>query len=470
MVLLMGDQVIRIVLGRFAGQHITKRYLSLINIVDPHFFNLEKEKALEEKEERKFSKLEDHSYGSSNPDFKRPQYSLAIAHTLAVASKLVYEDVTVVKYELALAGYDVEHSFKAMGYKNVCAYVVEKDNDVILVFRGYTNPLNIQNYVTNIDAGLTKVESAKGDYMGRVHKGFWDAMGTTIEPPDKALETSTSSGSIIKIDLSHASLLKSVSTAVIGILRVMKALTFNVFTNVIDPIDSSWAGHNALIVRHQSMYSQAEKFILDIFSKKDIVSDRTKEKRLLITGHSLGGALATVFLAKMIQKDSPLLRNFAGLYTYGQPNIGDRHFSRSFNIIPRIPPWYSPPPGTLVFLDSTYKISIYPPNQITQEPVRVRKISFLHLSGLLNKNIICRLKTETPLRVVFRILLPFILNDHFPSDYCRALLSGNVEWIIVGEKEGGYVNEEEEQQFSDEDLQQKHLQKHGPSKLATTMK
>ncbi|RCH77961.1 hypothetical protein CU098_003237, partial [Rhizopus stolonifer] len=60
--LMMCDQLIRIVLGRFAGQHTTHRYL--------------------------------------------------------FASKLAYEDVAVVKYELALAGYDVENTFKAIGYKH----------------------------------------------------------------------------------------------------------------------------------------------------------------------------------------------------------------------------------------------------------------------------------------------------------------------------------------------------------------
>lgn len=39
----------------------------------------------------------------------------------------------------------------------------------------------------------------------------------------------------------------------------------------------------------------------------------------------------TVFVAKMIQKNSPLTRYFAGLYTYGQPNIGDEDFGKSFS-------------------------------------------------------------------------------------------------------------------------------------------
>ncbi|KAK4509251.1 uncharacterized protein ATC70_007601 [Mucor velutinosus] len=456
MVLMMSDHVIRIIMGRFAGQHASNQYLSLINVGDNRFFKSIHEELLSPTKEQQEQTHKLASYGKSNPDFKRPQYSLSVAHALSVASKLAYEDVAVVKYELEKAGYDVEHTFKAIGYKNVCAYVIEKNNDVLLVFRG-TNPLNIQNYVTNVDAGLAKVSSPKY-YMGKVHKGFWDAMGATeaIESSRPAQESSSEAD--IHINLSSASLYQSFATSVFGIVRIIKALSFNIFANVLDPIDASWAGHNSAIIRHQSMYRQSEEYILELF-KSAAVMDVGKKKRFYICGHSLGGALATVFLAKMIQKESPLLEYFEGLYTYGQPNIGDKDFSKAFNqditckifnhvynndIVPRIPYWYSPPPGTLVFIDSSYEISIYPPNQKTQEPIPLRGISYLHLSGLLNKHVIMRLRLETSIRILFRILLPFFINDHFPSDYSDALLSADIKWVILGENEAG--NEEQDQE------------------------
>ena len=37
-----------------------------------------------------------------------------------------------------------------------------------------------------------------------------------------------------------------------------------------------------------------------------------------------------VFLAKMLQSESPLLNHFSGLYTYGQPKVGDVEFTRAF--------------------------------------------------------------------------------------------------------------------------------------------
>ena len=52
-----------------------------------------------------------------------------------------------------------------------------------------------------------------------------------------------------------------------------------------------------------------------------------------------------------------------------------------------------------------------------------------------------RLRSETSIRILFRILLPFFINDHFPSDYSDALLSADIKWVILGEDEAG--NEEQ---------------------------
>lgn len=124
--------------------------------------------------------------------------------------------------------------------------------------------------------------------MGKVHKGFWDAMGAT-EISEQSSDTSLSD---IRIDLSNASLSQSISSALIGVMKIVKALSLNIFTNVIDPIDASWAGHDIATVRHQSLFSQAENFILQLFGNSAVM-EQGKNKRLFITGHSLGGALAT---------------------------------------------------------------------------------------------------------------------------------------------------------------------------------
>ncbi|OUC13023.1 MAG: hypothetical protein B0A82_19210 [Alkalinema sp. CACIAM 70d] len=50
-------------------------------------------------------------------------------------------------------------------------------------------------------------------------------------------------------------------------------------------------------------------------------------RSLWFTGHSLGGALATLAAARLREKDIPVY----GLYTFGSPRVGDRNFERTFN-------------------------------------------------------------------------------------------------------------------------------------------
>ncbi|MDQ5910196.1 MAG: lipase family protein [Pseudomonadota bacterium] len=53
-----------------------------------------------------------------------------------------------------------------------------------------------------------------------------------------------------------------------------------------------------------------------------------KAQPLWITGHSLGGALATLAAARFV---SEMGKPVAGVYTFGQPRTGDREFCRIFN-------------------------------------------------------------------------------------------------------------------------------------------
>ena len=71
---------------------------------------------------------------------------------------------------------------------------------------------------------------------------------------------------------------------------------------------------------------------------------------LWATGHRLGAALATLFVARLHFEEN---RPVYGLYTFGQPRTGDRAFARAFDadsrdltfrfvntsdVAPRVPP------------------------------------------------------------------------------------------------------------------------------------
>lgn len=50
-------------------------------------------------------------------------------------------------------------------------------------------------------------------------------------------------------------------------------------------------------------------------------------RKVWVTGHSLGGALATLYAARRLDVNDPV----AGMYTYGSPRVGDETFREGFN-------------------------------------------------------------------------------------------------------------------------------------------
>lgn len=61
---------------------------------------------------------------------------------------------------------------------------------------------------------------------------------------------------------------------------------------------------------------------------KTVLEFRTANQPILITGHSLGAALATLAAARLKLENNT---DVAGLYTYGCPRVGDKTFAAAFD-------------------------------------------------------------------------------------------------------------------------------------------
>ncbi|MGA1600797.1 MAG: lipase family protein [Prochlorothrix sp.] len=65
-----------------------------------------------------------------------------------------------------------------------------------------------------------------------------------------------------------------------------------------------------------------------------------QEKSVWVTGHNLGGALATLLIAMLTVADGDCEAlvdfQFGGLYTFGAPRVGDRNFAEALDTCPRL--------------------------------------------------------------------------------------------------------------------------------------
>lgn len=98
-----------------------------------------------------------------------------------------------------------------------------------------------------------------------------------------------------------------------------------------------WTNADYTLVSHDKIMGKVhEGFILSLDTVWDAVKNTLfeykgaggKYRSLWFTGHSLGGALANLAVARLVADDYAIY----GLYTFGQPRVGDREFARNFNI------------------------------------------------------------------------------------------------------------------------------------------
>lgn len=194
---------------------------------------------------------------------------------------------------------------------------------------------------------------------------------------------------------------------------------------------------------HRITESEPSLFEETVKALKDAEAKSAEEGRaplpLYIAGHSLGGAIATVFAQALAVQEPEVAARVAGVYTWGAPRSGDAAFARAFttaygdrsyrvrlagDIVPfLIPSWLGYRHcGNEIFV-SNFGTLLMDPEEIKSAALRETiGFPFLYVyniaAGRLGK------RRESWLRTLYRVGFMFVLPgfiSHFPCEYERQM-------------------------------------------------
>ncbi|KAI4329009.1 hypothetical protein L6164_021316 [Bauhinia variegata] len=236
----------------------------------------------------------------------------ALMDLCVMASKLAYENAQVIKsivnnhWKMHFVDfYNCWNDFQ----KNECTKVFilcdkPKDANLVLVsFRG-TEPFDADDWGTDFDFSWYEIPN-----LGKVHIGFLEALGlgNRVEPATFSRH--------LKVNNTQLS-----SGAEIG---SSKGSTKSDSSSIASDVDRRGCDQSPDSEKLEKTAYYTVKGKLTSLLKEH------KNAKFIVTGHSLGGALAIMFpTVLMLHQQMEIMERLEGVYTFGQPRIGNKQLGR----------------------------------------------------------------------------------------------------------------------------------------------
>ncbi|KAL2457384.1 alpha/beta-hydrolase superfamily protein [Forsythia ovata] len=255
----------------------------------------------------------------NEPDFHnnllRPEMGNQVLLDLCMmASKLAYENAKVVRNVVNLHWkmhfvdfYNCWNDYQKEESTQVFILCDNpKDANLILIsFRG-TEPFDADDWITDFDYSWYEILE-----LGKVHMGFLEALGlgnrkNTSTFQENLLVKNVKFGNLNGLDASTAS-----------------SEGYKLFTsNEQVGLDQSSDKKPIPAMGERTAYYSVK-------SKLKSLLQEHKNAKFVVTGHSLGGALAILFPTVLVlHEEEDVMQRLLGVYTYGQPRVGNRQLGR----------------------------------------------------------------------------------------------------------------------------------------------
>ncbi|XP_002971442.2 uncharacterized protein LOC9640177 [Selaginella moellendorffii] len=229
--------------------------------------------------------------------------SKAVADVCAMASKVAYENPKFIEFVVnqnwkmhLLGTYNCWNEFQKNNSTQAFIFA-DRETDagaIVLAFRG-TEAFNAYDWCTDLDFSWYELPQ-----LGRVHLGFLEALG-----------------------LGDRNRMQS-----------FQRLKQNIYENSRTPLSQTpTSGLPDFVLSDETKLLAYDHISAELVT----ILRKHRNAKLYITGHSLGGALATLFTAMLFYNreenrvfyntEDDVARRLVALYTFGQPRVGDKSFA-----------------------------------------------------------------------------------------------------------------------------------------------